>query len=36
MIEETRVIMDLITMIFMKDMRLRLYNTNSTYDVKWY
>ena len=23
-------------MIFMKDMRLRLYNTNSTYEVKWY
>ena len=27
-------IMDLTIMIFMKDMRLMLYNTKSTYEVK--
>ena len=29
-------IMDLTIMISMKDMMLRLYNTKSTYEVKWY
>ena len=29
-------IMDLTIMIFMKDMRLMLYNTKSTYEAKWY
>ena len=29
-------IMDLTIMISMKDMMLKLYNTKSTYEVKWY
>ena len=29
-------IMDLTIMIFMKDMRLMLYNIKPTYEAKWY